>query len=143
GSSFEHNGNIYFLFGDTWPSFQPSPDNDLDNGGRNVLQIRPTNSDSIAWIPADTDPEKPVKLNFLTARDEYYLPPTVSKPDGSFISLGTCEVPLSGFSANGQMYAFFSTDHYGVCNMGRSVLAKLNGPDGLSKVRMFNYLYDV
>ena len=146
GSSFEHQGRIYFLFGDTWPSFDPD--------GENLLPIRPTNSDSIGWIPTNTDPEQPVSINIITAPDGYYLPPILRRSDGQYVCLeenGECqaeyEVPLGGFSANGQMYVFFSTDHtkrppgpeedY----MGRSVLSRLY--DLGSTARMFTYLYDV
>ena len=134
GSSFEHGDRIYFLFGDTIPSF-------------NAHEKRPKDTDSVAWIPADTDPEKPVSLNFIKADDGYYGTPNIHVPPGvpRVISQQTCEVPLSGFSANGQMYVFFSTDRYPVgsdeCNMGSSVLTKLNrfdNPEG-----WFDYLYDV
>jgi len=145
GSSFEYddgkNGNrIYFLFGDTWPSFDPG-------------DLRPINSDSIAWISANDDPEGPLALNFITAADTKYLPPAVkvSENPDKYIDLKDYEVPLSGFSANGQMYVFFSTDHYTsdvtcgdqhptVDYMGRSVLAKLQRLDKTDG--MFNYLYD-
>ena len=134
GSSFEHGDRIYFLFGDTIPSF-------------NAHEKRPKDTDSVAWIPANTDPENPVSLNFITADDGYYGTPNIHVPPGvpRVISQQTCEVPLSGFSANGQMYVFFSTDRYPVgsdeCNMGSSVLTKLNrfdNPEG-----WFDYLYDV
>jgi hypothetical protein len=146
GASFEHQGRIYFLFGDTWPSFDPD--------GENLLPIREVNSDSIGWIPANTDPEQPVSVNIITAPDGYYLPPILRTSKGQYVCLnedGECqseyEVPLGGFSANGQMYVFFSTDHtkrppgpqedY----MGRSVLSRLY--DLGSTARMFTYLYDV
>jgi hypothetical protein len=144
GSSFEHQGRIYFLFGDTWPN----PDVE------DPLGLRPTNSDSIGWIPTNTDPEQPVSINIITAPDGYYLPPILRTSSGQYVCLeehGECqaeyEVPLGGFSANGQMYVFFSTDHtkkppgpqedY----MGRSVLSRLY--DLGSTARMFTYLYDV
>jgi hypothetical protein len=145
GSSFEHddgvNGNrIYFLFGDTWPSIDPG-------------DLRPINSDSIAWIPANADPENLGPLNFITADDGKYLPPAVkvSENPDKYIDLKDYEVPLSGFSANGHMYVFFSTDHYNsvitcgdnrptVDYMGRSVLAKLQNLR--STHGMFTYLYD-
>jgi len=144
GSSFEHQGRIYFLFGDTWPN----PDVE------DPLGLRPTNSDSIGWIPTNTDPEQPVSINILTGPDGYYLPPILRTASGQYVCLeehGECqaeyEVPLGGFSANGQMYVFFSTDHtkkppgpqedY----MGRSVLSRLY--DLGSTARMFTYLYDV
>jgi hypothetical protein len=144
GSSFEHKGLIYFLFGDTWPSFF-----------FDTFDLRPINSDSIAWIPANADPEQweQMRLNFITADDGKYLPPAVkvSENPNKYIDLKDYEVPLSGFCANGQMYVFFSTDHYKaqvpcgdnlieVDSMGRSVLARLK--DLQKTDGMFTYLYD-
>jgi hypothetical protein len=55
GSSFEHKGRLYFLFGDTWG--------------------RPGCWDAVAWTES-TDPEK-IILDFHQARDGKWLPPTV------------------------------------------------------------------
>jgi len=144
GSSFEHKGLIYFLFGDTWPTFFFDP-----------FDLRPINSDSIAWIPANADPEQSeqMRLTFITADDGKYLPPAVkiSENPNKYIDLKDYEVPLNGFSANGEMYVFFSTDHYKaqvpcgdnlieVDSMGRSVLARLK--DLQKTDGMFTYLYD-
>jgi hypothetical protein len=102
GSSFEHNNRIYFFFGDTGPHAE----------------------DSIAYT-TDTDPEAGIYLQFVTQPNnaQQYLPPTTIPP----ISLGPFEVPAGGFSANGKMYGFFTTDHFqdsaGIDRMGRSVLA--------------------
>src|SRR5260370_24499445 len=94
GSSFEHDGRLYFLFGDT-VAINHNP-------------FRPPAGDSIAWTQ-DTDPEKCLRLEFLTAPDGGYLSPSVQP----HISLGPFELPLAGFRAPGQMYVFFSTDWNG------------------------------
>src|SRR5260370_29059739 len=102
GSNSEPNGRIYFLFGDTGPHAE----------------------DSIGYT-TDTDPETGIHLQFVTqaGNSQQYLPPTTIPP----ISLGAFEVPAGGFSANGKMYVFFTTDHFqdagGNDRMGRSVLA--------------------
>jgi hypothetical protein len=117
GSNFEHDGRIYFLFGDTGPHAE----------------------DSIAWA-VDADPEAGIRLQFVTqpGNPQQWLPPTTVPP----ISLGAFEVPAGGFSANGKMYVFFTTDHFkdagGNDRMGRSVLAWSN--DGAQSP--FRLLYD-
>jgi hypothetical protein len=124
GFSFEHNGRIYFLFGDS-------------NTTQSSASFRPDSGDAIAWTE-DTDPEKGIHLQFVTAPDGYYLSPTVPP-----ITLGSFEVPMAGFSANGKMYIFFTTDHRkdadGADLMGRSVLAWSD--DGGQTP--FHYLYDL
>jgi hypothetical protein len=117
GSNFEHNGRVYFLFGDTGAHAE----------------------DSIAYT-TDTDPEAGVHLQFVTqpGNPRQYLPPTTVPP----ISLGAFEVPAGGFSANGKMYVFFTTDHFmdagGNDRMGRSVLAS----SADSAQSPFSLLYD-
>ena len=125
GSSFEHNGRLYFLFGDSIPV---RPD----------ATLRPEAGDSIAFTQA-TDPEAGIELTFVTASNDptNYLSPLVPG-----ISRGPFEVPLAGFSANGKMYVFFSTDWNGSSTdavMGRSFLAWSS--DGGQSA--FHYLYDL
>jgi len=126
GSSFKHNGRIYFLFGDT--------------GSTNPNQ--PFCGDSIAYTE-DNDPEEGLHLNFVTAPTDpnNYLCPSIRSPPN--ISLGCFEVPTAGFSANNKMYVFFTTNHYqdanGVHIMGRSVLTW----SGDAAQSPFNYLYDL
>jgi hypothetical protein len=158
GASFEHNGRIYFLFGDTIPF--PTDANTTDADG-----YRPVNSDSIAWIPANADPEQCLQaanppasvcpplhppLTFLTAPDQKYLSPRVLQPGPTpIVPRSTFDVPAAGFSANGNLYAFFTTDHIGpdspdpnYCTseiMPRSVLARLDD----ESQNQFTYLYDI
>ncbi len=111
GFSFLHDGRTWFLFGDT---------------------VGVHGGDSIAYTQ-DTNPKDCLDLTFVTGADGRYLPPTVPG-----ITLGAFEVPAGGFSANGAMYVFFTTDHSEANVMGRSVLARSD--DG---AHTFTKLYDV
>jgi hypothetical protein len=97
GSSFEHGGKLYFLFGDTWG--------------------RPGDRDAVAWT-SSKDPEK-ILLQFHKAKDGKWLPPSVPG-----IKQGAFEVPSGGVSLAGTMYVVFTTDHSARKVMGRSVLAR-------------------
>ena len=120
GSSFEHDGRLWFLFGDTWP--------DVDGG------------DSVAWT-TDRRPEPGVRLTFVSSGSRF-VAPCVSTPGGGAVSTRFFEVPLDGFSAHGHMYVFRSTDHHrdaGREVMGRSVLTRAIGADPTD----LSHLYDV
>jgi Domain of unknown function (DUF4185) len=91
GSSFEHGGRLWFLFGDTWPG--PHPVND---------------SDCVAWT-TDTKPEPGIHLEFVNDRGKYRAPKLRDR-NGSPLKTGAFEVPIAGFSANNQIYLFHSTD---------------------------------
>jgi hypothetical protein len=103
GSSFEHGGRLYFLFGDTWRVNQTPAE---------------LNYDSIAFS-TDTDPSGGLHLTFLDQ------PPLLPAPG---VTQGGFDVPLDGVSWNGAMYVFFSSNAYspvdGVTLMGRSVLGR-------------------
>jgi hypothetical protein len=96
GSSFEHNGKLFFLFGDTWG--------------------KPGDWDSVAWTDS-RDPEK-VALTFHIGADGKWLPPIVPG-----IKQAGWEIPSYGVSIDGKMYVVFTTDHSEQKTMGRSVLA--------------------
>jgi len=85
GYPFEHNGSVYFLFGDTGGSV-------------------PDGRDSIAFS-RDTDPEACPQLTFV-ADGKTFRP-----IQANGVSLAYFEVPTTGFSANGAMYVFVWTDH--------------------------------
>lgn len=114
GASFEHQGRMYFLFGDT-------------------IGRRPGGgADSVATSD-DNDPEDCLALEFITERPGLYLPLRVPG-----VSLEDFEVPTGGFGAHGKIYVFFKTDYTDHSAPGRSVLA--SSSDG---ARSFTYLYDV
>ena len=102
GSSFEHKGRLYFLFGDTWG--------------------RPGDRDVLAWTKS-TDPEK-IVLDFRKAEDGKWLPLTAPG-----IKQGAFEVPSGGVSVADAMYVALTTDHSAEKMMGRSVMAR-SGDDG-------------
>lgn len=97
GSSFEHKGRLYFLFGDTWG--------------------RPGDRDALAWTKS-ADPEK-IILDFHKADDGKWLPLTVPG-----IKQGAFEIPSGGVSIADAMYVVFTTDHSAKKVMGRSVIAR-------------------
>jgi hypothetical protein len=125
GSSFEHDGRVYFLFGDTVGTLAQA-------------------LDTIGYTDA-RDPERGVRLDFLTmparptplpsrgrgrgrvGRDrpgeQQYL--TVEPPG---ISMGAFEVPVAGLSLGGRMYVVLSTNHQDDRNSDRSVLTTFTPP---------------
>jgi hypothetical protein len=113
GTSFEHGGRLYFLFGDTWRLNQTPAQRDLD---------------SVAST-TDTDPSAGVHLTFNSQ------PPLLPG-----INQHGFNVPVDGTSWNRAMYVFFTTDSYeidGNVLMGRSVLGR--SVDGGNN---FNFLAD-
>ena len=87
GYPFEHDGRLYFLFGDTHGHSEP-----------------PVGPDSIAFT-RDYHPYSCPQLEFV-ADGRTFRP--IQAPG---VSLEFFEVPTTGFSANGAMYAFVWTDH--------------------------------
>lgn len=96
GSSFEHQGKLFFLFGDTWG--------------------RPGSRDVLAWTES-TDPSK-IVLHCYEAADRRWLPLTVPG-----IKQGAFEIPSGGISIAGAIFVVCTTDHTEKKVMGRSVLA--------------------
>jgi hypothetical protein len=116
GSSFVHEGRTYFFFGDTV--------------GFSFGTL--SGADSIAFT-TDANPENCLSLQFVASESGYYRPPVVPG-----VSLGAFEVPTGGFSTNGNMYVFFTTDHTSFTTMGRSVLAR-----STDHAQNFTHLYDL
>jgi len=105
GSSFEHDGRLFFLFGDTWG--------------------RPGLRDVVAWTRSSTP--KSILLNFYRDKDGKWLPLTVPGVDQ-----GAFDVPSGGVSVGGKMYVVVTTDWSPAkFAMGRSVLA-VSQDDGQS-----------
>ncbi len=102
GSSFESNGLVYFLFGDTAGKL-----------GKALDTIATTNA---------TDPQQGVRLDFLTAGKDYL---TIQPPG---ISMGAFETPSGGISLGGQMYVVVSTDYTPDRSSQKSVLTKFTLP---------------
>jgi hypothetical protein len=106
GLSFEHNGNLYFLFGDThWKAGFP-----------------PATADSLAYT-ADADPWGGISLYFHRSYLCVRFPP-LPATFNKYLH-GEYDVPQDGFSFGGQIFAFFTISHFENGKvMGRSVLAR-------------------
>jgi hypothetical protein len=107
GYSFEHQGKLYFLFGDT-------------------VGVERGALDSIATLQTDDGgltPRGSIRLDFLTSADGHYL--TIQPPG---IRMGAFEVPVAGISLHDQMYVVVSTDHSEDRSTDRSVLTRLSWP---------------
>jgi hypothetical protein len=114
GYSFEHDGRVYFLFGDT------------------VGRLRRA-LDTIATTDA-TDPEKGVRLDFLMSGHDYL---TIQPPG---ISMGAFEVPVTGISLGGKIYVAVSTNHSEDRSTDRSVLTKFTPPAKFEPLRTISQL---
>lgn len=109
GYSFEHQGTLYFLFGDTVGK--------LDKA-----------LDTIATTD-DVDPEKGVRLDYLMVGKNYL---TVQPPG---ISMGAFETPIGGISLGGQMYVVVRTNHAADWSTDRSVLTRFSLPSTFQLLR--------
>ena len=115
GSSFEHNGRIYFLFGDT-----------ITN------QYYQYDLDCIAYT-TDTSPDNCVELAFNKSGTRF-KPPYVYPP----IPQGGLCVPTEGLSYRRNMYVYFITRDVQGNYFARTVLAKSTN-DGYT----FTQLYEM
>ena len=80
------------------------------------------------------DPERGVRLEFLTVNSDYL---TIQPPG---IRMGPFEVPVSGISLGGQMYVVVSTDHSMDRSTDRSVLTKFIPPATFKPIRTISQL---
>src|SRR5438552_1306483 len=114
GFSFEHNGQLYFLFGDTRGGQLNAVDPNVDDSPMKNL-------DSIATSTASTPNDLCSNLHFVTdsTGTGTYLPPQIATVgadglrDEAYQSAGhighsTFKVPNSGFSWNNTIYVFFT-----------------------------------
>ncbi|MBZ5696734.1 MAG: DUF4185 domain-containing protein [Acidobacteriia bacterium] len=115
GTSFEHEGHAYFLFGDA-----------VGRQGRAL--------DTIATTDA-SDPEAGVRLDFLTAGQGEYL--TIQPPG---ISMGPAEIPVAGISLAGQIYVVVKTNHSEDAPTDRTVLTKFTAPATFQPLRTISQL---
>lgn len=108
GYSFEHNGMLFFLFGD-------SPPTGVFNGHPNAQSDPPRvtdDNDAIAYCPA-TDLVSNLTLNFVTDEIGAFKNPVVLDSHGNpAITLRTNETPIAGISDAGKIYVLFGTDNY-------------------------------
>lgn len=114
GSSFEHEGKLFFLFGDT-----------IARGGT---------GDAIATTAAQSG-EAGVRLDFVVGADGKWLK---VRPPG--VSMDTNEVPLAGLSVGGRVYLMVRTNRTAGMSSG-SDISKLVRFD--EQARRFEVLRDV
>ncbi len=97
GSSFEHQGKLFFLFGDTWG--------------------QPGLVDAVAWSQS-RDPAH-IKLDFYRDTNGEWLPPIAPG-----VERREFEIPSGGISVGGKIHVVFTTNWPERANiMGRSILA--------------------
>jgi hypothetical protein len=89
--------------------------------------------DTIATTDA-TDPERGVRLDFLTSGSDYL---TIQPPG---ISMGAFEVPVAGINLGGQVYVAVSTNHSADESTDRSVLTKFTPPANFQPLRTISQL---
>jgi Domain of unknown function (DUF4185) len=142
GYSFEHDGKLFFLFGDSHPrpKFNGKPNGDSDPP-RLV-----DDNDAIAFT-TDTSIANCLKLDFIRDAIGAYKNPVVLNGQGQpAIKLRTNEIPIAGISQGGSMFVIFGTDNptdtptpgQPLGYATRSVVAVSN-----DDAQTFHYLYDL
>jgi Domain of unknown function (DUF4185) len=142
GYSFEHNGILFFLFGDSLAS-------STFNGKPNSFKDPPRNSDDNDAIGFSTDAriDPCIKLNFIMDSIGAYKNPGVLDTQGKpAITLRNFEVPIAGISDAAQMYVIFATgyvSHLPIAqdtNSGFSIRTVVGRSE--DNANTFQYLYD-
>jgi uncharacterized protein (TIGR03437 family) len=141
GSSFEHNGKLWFLFGDTHPTATFNGKPNLQNDAPRLA----SDNDS-AGFTSGTNIDQCLKLDFVRDSIGAYQNPVVLDAQGKpAITLGIDEVPIAGIDVGGRMFVVFGTDNNVLMptlgNLGfstRSVVA-VSDDDG----NTYHYLYDL
>ena len=132
GYSFESNGKLFFLFGNSDPT---ATFNGKPNLGKDPPR-NPDDNDAIAFS-TDTSPNPCIKLNFITDSIGAYKNPVVLNAQGQpAITLRAFEIPIAGINDNGKMYVIFATDHVGAFST-RTVVGESD-----DDANTFHYLYD-
>jgi uncharacterized protein (TIGR03437 family) len=132
GASFEHNGKLWLLFGDTLPTatFNGKPNAQTDS------PRTPSDNDAIAFT-SGADVNQCLKLDFVRDSLGAFQNPVVLNAQGKpAFTLGDFEVPLAGIDVAGRMFVMFATDKNSTFST-RSVMA-VSDDDGNS----YHYLYD-
>lgn len=110
GISFEHNGKLVFLFGDTV--------------GRSAAPLS-GKDDSFAYT-VDENPDDGLELVFYTGTPSISGKPRFLPPMVSGVSQSSFEVPVEGVDVDGVAYVYFTTNHTKEKVMGSSILARLD-----------------
>jgi hypothetical protein len=107
GYSFEHNGKLFFLFGDTHPT---PVFNKFPNAQTDLPRIADDN-DAIGFV-ADSSAGPCLRLGFILDSLGAYKNPVVLNARGEpAVKLRTNESPVSGISDGGRMFVIFGTDN--------------------------------
>ncbi|MGO9612077.1 MAG: DUF4185 domain-containing protein [Dissulfurispiraceae bacterium] len=141
GYSFEHNGKLFFLFGDT----QPSPRFKGKSNGQNDPPRSADYNDAIAFTSDPSVGQCP-RLEFIHYANGAYKNPVVLNDQGQpAIRLRTNESPISGISQGGKMYVIFGTDNpKGTAHPPEPLGYPLRAVVAVSddNAETFHYLYD-
>jgi len=108
GFSFMHDGRVWFLFGDSWPTttFQSHP----NASTRYPADPSGFDNDSIASAAPSARGSCPV-LDFVSESEPVpgaYANPSLTR-NGVPVSLRINETPMAGIDVNGNVYATFTT----------------------------------
>jgi len=143
GYSFEHNGRLFFLFGDAMPTL-------TFNGQANGVPPRSSADDDAigyVWNSNITDPCP--ALDLVASPNGAFQSPVVLNDRGQpAITLRIDEFPDAGISVGGRMYVIFATDNSVYLQGGVPVAGNLGFPTrtviGVSDddAKTFHYLYD-
>jgi hypothetical protein len=107
GYSFEHNGKLFFLFGDTHPT---NKFNGHLNSQTDTPRVIDAN-DAIGFV-SENAAGPCLTLDFVTYPSGAYRNPVILNNQGKIaVELRTNESPVSGISDGGKMYVLFSTDN--------------------------------
>jgi len=138
GYSFEHEGRVYFLFGDTVGGLDRALDTiattdtrDPEVGGR--LDFLTVNENQYQSVRPHRRGETPRPHRHVNKAQ--YL--TIQPPG---ISMGAFEVPVAGISLGGHMYVVVSTNHSMDRTTDRSVLTKYYPPARFEPLRTISQL---
>jgi len=159
GFPVEHNGKLYFLFGDTSGNQGTAVDPAIEFNPPATPPVPPPpptlNLDSVAYSMdtlQDLEAQQCIGLQFVTdptRATPIYIPPQVSlasyPANVPHIGHGTFRVPVSGFSWNGKLYAFFASALPDENKPERrSILAVLSDTElQQGNLGNFQYVYDV
>jgi uncharacterized protein (TIGR03437 family) len=132
GASFEHDGKLWFLFGDTQPTvnFKGQPNSQTD-------PPRTTSDNDAIAFTSGTNVNQCLKLDFVRDSIGAYQNPVVLNAQGKpAITLSSFEIPLAGADVGGRMFVMFATDKNSAFST-RSIVA-VSDDDSVS----YHYLYD-
>jgi len=127
GATFEFDGGMEVLFGDTVP--------DATFRGMDNLSFRdPNYNDSIAWT-STRDPSDCIRLQYMTGPTGAFASPVIHS-NGEPVTLRNFEIPVAGIELRRAMYVFFATGRDDTAHYTKSVV-------GVSHDRgaNFDYLY--